>query len=174
MKNSFLVLALAFTILGCSKEIKQESKTCTYNGQPVDCSRLEGNGQGTGNVNTSLGDPLKVESQVLYDITEENGREFFNVLNDVNTQASNNSGLTCGLQIPRGRYEIELYEKNRVIIKTDNGEQIYKYKMGSARSASNKFNGIWVNEERQDQVRMVTTLTFNNRFLMARLDCIPQ
>jgi len=172
MKQSFLALALLLTLFSCSKEIKQESKSCSYNDRPVDCSVLEGNGSRT-TTPTVTKTPLQVEGQLLFAYIQEDGRDYINVLAALNPKASNNSGMNCELNIPRERLEIEVYEKNRLIIKFEDAEKVLKYKFGSARSEASKLNGIWTYEERNSIQRNVLTLTFNNRQATARLDCIP-
>lgn len=172
MKQTLLALSLFLVLVGCSKEIKQESKTCTFNDRPVDCSVLEGNGSRT-TTPTVTKTPLHVEGQLLFDLTLESGRDYLNILTALNPKASNNAGMNCELNIPREKFEIEIYEKNRLIVKFADGEMVLKYKLGSARSADSRLNGIWINEERNDVQREVLTLTFNNRYAMAKLDCIP-
>lgn len=165
------LIALSLIVLvSCSKEIKDEQRTCTFNGQPVDCSTMNG----TNNNRPTVKQSLSVESEVLFKIEEENGKEYLNILKNVSKEVKGSDGSTCGLEIKAEKLELELYEKSKLVLKNADGEFEFTYKFGSARSQSSKFNGTWSMTEEDSSSKTVLSMIFSDRALKAKLDCIPK
>lgn len=163
-----LLLTSLILLVACSKEIKKEeiSKSCTYNGQAVDCSVLEGQ--------NNVRETLTVESAVDFEMSLDQGKEFLTIKTEINKKVEGKKS-SCHLVLNAEKLEVELYEKSRLILKNAEGEFEFKYKFASSRSNRSKYNGAWIllNEE-DPSVKMVYTLFFNNDNLSMKLDCIPR
>lgn len=163
--NYVLSLIALLTVASCNVSKNSESKKCTFNGEPVECSK-ESNGVSDG-TDESL-EPFTLISEVSADILISfNEIEILENTEDVATETRNGNEYECSSGTESGQTYVYKLSGNTLGLFIGNAVETYTRVSGEG----NNIQGSWKNVQRDGMGLTTTTLVFTDDEMEVKVKC---
>lgn len=160
--NYFLSLIALLTIVSCKVEKSTSSKKCTFNGEPIECSKQNSY------TNTGSQDSLSLVAKINAAISiSYNEIEVLENTNDVAKESRNGSTYECSVGTEAGQTFVYKLNGNTLGLFVGNSIETYTRVSGDDKT----LKGSWKNVARDAAGLTTTTLVFTDSKMELNVEC---